>query len=48
MLAYALARRNIIINQMYNLDNDLKNTYIQTSNSLFVRIYNKIKNLIKN
>lgn len=45
MLAYALARRNIRINQLNDINSDDNNTYIQTSNNFFVRIYNKIKNI---
>ena len=45
MLAYALARRNIKINQLNDINSEDKNTYIQTSNNLFVRIYYKIKDI---
>ena len=38
MLAYALARRNIIINQMYNLDNDLK-IHIYKHQTVFLFVY---------
>ena len=46
MLAYALARRNIILNQINQINNSYNDTtYVQTSNNFVVRIYNKIKEL---
>ena len=47
MLALALARRNIRLDYLNNNNlilNHNTNTYIQTSNNIFVRMYNYIKN----